>query len=298
MDALTDQRAMHPLILNIDDAVCGVSDATRIDARHWHERIRFGCTTKTYQSFAQEINACLPDRYGTALLGSGDFHHLSLLLIQRVKATRPLTVVVFDNHPDNMRFPLGVHCGSWVRSVAALPAVGHVHMVGMTSGDMGVANAWSHYLRPLRAGKLTYWSTGVDTSWSKWLGVSHAFRSFHSVSELIAAFEQTLRRDTAPVYLSIDKDVLHEGVVQTNWDQGNFDLTHLDYAMRALGGRVVASDITGDISEHQYTTQWKRVLARLDGQQSRFDAATLMRHQHEQARCNRHLIDAIQQLSA
>ena len=71
--------------------------------------------------------------YGTAealsvLLGSGDFHHLSLPLVelearrQRSRAGS-LRVVVLDNHPDNMRFPLGVHCGSWVGRAAALPGV-------------------------------------------------------------------------------------------------------------------------------------------------------------------------------
>src|SRR3989442_1305174 len=83
-----------------------------------------------------------------------------------------------------MRFPWGVHCGSWVRRVALHPAVSHVHVAGITSGDIGRAHAWENYLTPLRAGRLSYWSAGVDTGWARRLGVDAAFRGFASVADL------------------------------------------------------------------------------------------------------------------
>ena len=91
------------------------------------------------------------------MTGSGDFHHVSAILLERLAIATPIDVVVLDNHPDNMRFPFGIHCGSWVRRVAALPQVRHVHVVGISSGDLRLVNAWAHYWAPLLAGKLTYW---------------------------------------------------------------------------------------------------------------------------------------------
>ena len=63
-------------------------------------------------------------------MGSGDFHHVSYLLIERLRRLgRQIQVVVFDNHPDNMRYPFGIHCGSWVWHVSRLPFVERVHVV-------------------------------------------------------------------------------------------------------------------------------------------------------------------------
>ena len=48
-------------------------------------------------------------------LGSGDFHHISEILISRFK--EPLTVISFDFHPDWDTLPPRFGCGSWVSEV-------------------------------------------------------------------------------------------------------------------------------------------------------------------------------------
>src|SRR6185437_14562738 len=131
-----------------------------------------GGSLGTMRRFTAQLDAQLPAQYGTVFTGSGDFHHLSWPLIARLKPAQSIQVVVLDNHPDNMRFPFGVHCGSWVRRVAALPFVEHVHVLGITSHDIGAGHAWENYLAPLLRGKLTYWSMGVDTGWSRRLGIA------------------------------------------------------------------------------------------------------------------------------
>ncbi len=79
----------------------------------WHDPLRFACSTATLHRFAAEVLAPLPAQLGTVMLGSGDFHHLSLPLLRRMRTQVPFQLVVLDNHPDNMRFPFGMHCGSW-----------------------------------------------------------------------------------------------------------------------------------------------------------------------------------------
>ena len=214
------ELANRPVVLDIDRSVGALPGRLVLPLEHWQESIRFGCSLATMRRFRTMLDELLPAEYGTVFTGSGDFHHLSWPLIARLSASRPFQVVVLDNHPDNMRFPFGVHCGSWVRRVAMLPQVSHVHVLGITSADIGAGHAWENYLTPLRRGKLSYWSIGVDTGWARRLGLTHAFRGFDSADAMVDAFVERQRAQTLPSYLSIDKDAFSPEVAHTNWDQG------------------------------------------------------------------------------
>lgn len=279
-----------PLILDLDGTAGVVPDAIRIDLADWQEAVRFGCTRATFAAFNRHLRAQLPARYGTVLLGSGDFHHLSLPLIECCVAQGPFQVVLFDNHPDNMRFPWGIHCGSWVRHVAALPYVSHVHVVGITSQDVGLGAAWEQYWRPLLQNKLTYWCLDVDVRWARWAGLGKAFRRYDAPDAMIADFLGAL--GPGPIYLTIDKDALSPAVVRTNWDQGVLLERHLMAVIEALRGRILASDITGEVSEWTYRTWWKRLLSARDGQ-SAVPAGELAAWQIAQQALNRRLLSAL-----
>lgn len=257
-----------PVLLDLDGSLGAVPGALRLPLQAWHDGLRFACSLRRLRRFDTALDAMLPARYGTVLLGSGDFHHLSLPLIARLarRAPAPLRVVVFDNHPDNMRFPFAVHCGSWVWRVAALPQVARVEVVGITSGDVGAAHAWENHLRPLYRGKLRYWCSGVDVRWARRLGLGRAVRGFASSTEMIDAFLQHLRGTPMPTYLSLDKDVLDPQDARTNWDQGELRVPHLLTAIAYLHGQLLGSDITGEVSPAHYPQWWKRRLAALDAQ--------------------------------
>ncbi len=290
---------MTPLVLDVDGSVGPLAGELRLPLGDWQEAIRFGASLGRYQQFRRHLQAQLPPQHGTAWMGSGDFHHLSWLLIehciarQRFSAARPLRVVVLDNHPDNMRFPWGVHCGSWVRRIAMHPAVSHVHVAGITSPDIGAGHAWENYLRPLHAGKLSYWSCGVDTGWARRLGMSAAFRAFHGLDALADALTATLASERQSTYLSIDKDVFATDVVTTNWDQGQMREAQAMGIIAALGGQLVGSDITGDVSSWQYSTWWKRWLSAGDGQDTAIDAPALAQAQAGQHALNQRLMAAL-----
>ena len=297
---------LHPVVLDIDRSVGRLPHEQRIDMAGWQESLRFGCRLPRLRSFAQALDACLPPTHthGTVFFGSGDFHHLSWPLIARAirqgsyRADRQLRIVVLDNHPDNMRFPFGVHCGSWVRRVALMPEVSHVIVAGITSADIGGGHAWENYLRPLAAGKLSYWSCGVDTGWGRRLGLGRAFRNFDDLASLSATLCETLAADPRPTYLSIDKDALSPEVVRTNWDQGRMTEAQALAIVASLQGRIVGSDVTGEVSSYRYTTAWKRWLSAGDGQDTEIDAITLRQWQHGQAGFNQRLLAAIRRASA
>ncbi|SFD86734.1 hypothetical protein [Paracidovorax konjaci] len=294
---------IRPVVLDLDGSVGPLPGEVRLPlAQAWQERLRFGCGLRALAEFRTALEAGMPPvrAHGTVFFGSGDFHHLSWPLIERCivahgfSRERPLRIVVLDNHPDNMRFPFGVHCGSWVRRVAMLPQVAHVHVVGITSGDIGGGHAWENYLGPLRAGRLTYWSCGVDTGWARWLGIAGRFRSFPDLDALTAEVARFLGRDAAPTYLSIDKDVFSRRVVRTNWDQGGLETRHAAAVIGSLRGHIVGSDVTGDVSTHRYATAWKRWLSAGDGQQTGEEHADLPAWQAAQAAFNMWLLDLLE----
>jgi Arginase family. len=260
--------------------------------REYEESIRFGCSNGRLRRLGAILDASLPSEHGTVFLGSGDFHHLTLPLVARVKGNQAFQVVVLDNHPDNMRFPFGVHCGSWVRRVAMMPRVSHVHVIGITSQDIGRGHAWENYLGPLKAGKLTYWSNGVDTGWAAKLGLSAAFESFPTSDAMVDAFVARQTRAGQPVYLSIDKDAYAPDVAMTNWDQGTLSEAGGAAIIGSLRGRIIASDITGDISRYTYTTWWKRRLSAMD-EQPDIDPLRLRGWQDQQHALNLRLLEAI-----
>ena len=290
---------MNPLVLDVDGSVGPLAGEVRLPLQSWQEAIRFGCTGSRYAAFRAAVEVQMPAQYGTVLMGSGDFHHLSWLLIDRCitrlafSAARPLRVVVLDNHPDNMRFPWGVHCGSWVRRIAMHPAVSHVHVAGITSPDIGVGHAWENYLGPLRAGKLSYWSCGVDTGWARRLGMAAAFRPFDRMDGLVDALTAALDTERQSTYLSIDKDVFSPDVVRTNWDQGQMREEDSTAIIDALQGQIVGSDITGDVSSWRYATWWKRWLSASDGQDTEINAHELAASQVGQHAINERLVERI-----
>jgi arginase family enzyme len=284
--------ASPPVVLDIDGSVGVLPDALVLPMGNWQERIRFGCGMRVYREFAHALGNILPGAYGPVFLGSGDFHHLSYALIARLNPDRMIKVVVLDNHPDNMRFLFGIHCGSWVRRVAALPWVSHVDVLGITSDDVAAAHAWENYFTPLLRGKLTNWCIGVDVRWAARLGLARRFLAFDTAAELLDRFAETRRNDLVPTYLTIDKDVLSEGVVCTNWDQGCMSEAQVLETIALFQRRVIGSDVTGDVSTYRYRTRWKRWISAMDGQPD-VSVAQLADWQRRHHALNRRLLDPL-----
>jgi hypothetical protein len=252
----------RPLILDFDGSVQGLSATDTISLEHRQESIRFGCSMAALRALCEELPVAPP----LVFLGSGDYHHVSYLLIERLRLLRrPIQIVVFDNHPDNMRYPFGIHCGSWVSHVSRLPFVTSIHVLGITSSDVEGLHVFENHLRPLRSGRVRYWCVGPDLRAMRRLGIHHS-QSFQSTGDLLDCFAHESRTWEESLYLSIDKDVLAPAVVQTNWDQGVMTLEELEQGIDIIRNRVVASDVTGDVSSYHFASLWKRILTRLDRQ--------------------------------
>lgn len=283
------------VVLNFDDSAGQPEHALNIELSTWQEVIRFGCKWRDFNDLERHLDDILPmpAALGCVLLGSGDYHHLTQLLLSRLPDQPKIHLIVCDNHPDQMRYPFGIHCGSWVYWASRLKQVARIDVIGISSEDIGLKHAWENHWGPLLTGKVHYWSVKQSAAWTRWIGAKDAWHGFDTADALMAAFLSQLQHDL-PIYLSIDKDVLSEDVVQTNWDQGSFLEQHLIDLIQACKQRLVGADITGDVSAYHYKNRFKRILSASDGQ-AEPSIEEVARWQVEQKQLNQRLITEINQ---
>lgn len=253
------------LVLNFDGSVVPSLDAVSADYTWAEQTIRYGCSLGSYRRVVASLPTP-PSPRCLSYLGSGDFHHISLALIENaIKRTGTrLHLVVLDNHPDNMLYLFGIHCGSWIYHAARLKEIDRVTVIGITSSDIRGLHILENRLGVLRNGKVHYWCFCPTSSIWTWLAPA----GVQSVSPRADLLVKMLKAQTGsmPIYLSIDKDVLLAREVQTNWDQGILSKTELLEFVTLLSPRLAGADICGELSNCTYASIWKKLLTRIDGQ--------------------------------
>ena len=284
------------VVLNFDDSAGIPVAAKNIDLACWQEQIRFGCRWKQFEQLEKSLAEHLTNtnQLGCVLLGSGDYHHLTQLLLQRFDPHKKIHLIVCDNHPDNMRYPFGIHCGSWVYWASRLTQIARIDVIGISSDDISLKHAWENHWSPLYKGKLHYWSIQQNSTWTKWIGAGSAWHGYVEVEQLMLDFFAELQNIHLPIYLSIDKDVLSKDVVMTNWDQGHFLEAHLLNLIQACKDNLIGADITGDVSAFHYQNRFKRFLSESDGQREPSQLEISQWQIHQQA-LNQRLLEYIDQ---
>ena len=284
------------VVLNFDDSVGIPFNSQNIDLMRWQEQIRFGCTWKEFQQLQNYLAKGLAqsNQLGCVLMGSGDYHHITQLLLNRINIDEKIHLIVCDNHPDNMRYPFGIHCGSWVYWASRLPQIARIDVIGIGSSDISLKHAWENHWSPLYKGKLHYWSIQQNANWTKWIAASNAWHGYDEPESLMLDFLDELQKVHLPIYLSIDKDVLSKEVVMTNWDQGYFLEKHLQNLIQVCSGHLIGADITGDVSAFHYQNRLKRFLSESDGQREPTQIEITQWQIHQQA-LNQRLLHSIDQ---
>lgn len=209
--------------------------------------------------------------------GSGDFHHVSSLLIDLAldEAEEAVTIVHIDNHPDWVHFSDGLHCGSWINRVADHPSVAQVITVGVCSNDLVLPERKGANLDLLERRRLElYPFNHAPSRVNRHLKGGYGFdqRSgylhWRTIGDL--GFDRFLdllmgRIDTEAVYISLDKDVLCPLDAVTNWDQGQMKLAEVLCLVSEIGRshRIIGADVTGDYSRPRYGgNAWTKLLKR------------------------------------
>ena len=241
------------LLLDLDGAWPALADLTVRDLREWGPRLRFSAPPREIAAFEQALGESLPP---FLVYGSGDFHHLSALWVQR--QPRLATVVSFDNHPDWDIRPPRWGCGSWVNRALEWPHVQRVSVWGCGNFECWWPGRLFGNNRAERDGRLDVhpWADGRSARDQARPG---AIRR-ENWRKKFSAFAQAL--DDAPVYVTIDLDCLCAEAAATNWESGRFTLEDLTWALRRL--RIGAGDICGAWSAPVYARRRQRFASEMD----------------------------------
>lgn len=240
-----DNVASGVSVLNFDRTYCAQLRLQQTGYEWIHlldlEGVRGYCTMESLR----RINERIAKRRARdiTLLGSGQYHYVSLLLLAEI--LQPFTLILFDRHTDMMQSPASnvISCGSWARTaIRRLPLLKKVVLLGLSDGAAGLVPG---SLRP-RVAHFTY-------------------RRIASANVL----DRVLREiPTEAVYISIDKDVLSPRDALTDWGQGHLGLGHVIEIGNALSRhhKIVGVDICGEYPSSPTTrfTQQSRRAARLN----------------------------------
>ncbi len=210
--------------------------------------------------------------------GSGDFHHVTLVLLETLpKMLQPVTLVLIDHHPDWFVSPPRYHCGNWVAGALRLPGVNSVVLVGQGSADLAGHQFWFAPFGDLCRGRLQLipyatsrirvplrWPATVDgvaSSIRRWYGVELYFDTIaaHGITQVFDGLAERL--SGCRVYLSIDKDCLQHQFAITDWDQGQLSLDDLLKGIQRLqrSVQIVGIDVCGDAAPSALRGLFKRI---------------------------------------
>ena len=229
-----------------------------IAANTWGPMLRMACGWGAFGRFevdlARQLNSTRDASPALSFLGSGDFHHLSLAMVRRVR--QRCNLLVIDNHPDWMRGVPFLHCGTWVYHAAQLPCVDRVFHVG---GEVDFDNFY-RFAAPwkmLRSGKIVALPAIRRMTGRQWAATPHeALRTSPEVAvgrERIETLLEPYRADLAkrPLYMSLDRDVLTAEHAAINWDSGRLtppEVFDLLGAFRSASPSLAGMDVVGDWS--------------------------------------------------
>lgn len=274
---------MHLEILDIDGSLAGQESGfdlgwhsrRRIDLRDLGPALRLWSVSRTIERARARRRAAADSPGPTiTLVGSGDFHHLTALLLEGLG--EPTTVLHFDNHPDWVRLAPRWHCGSWVNQALRLTNVARVVTVGVCSDDLCWPGLKGGNLPALISGRLRLWpwmhapSRVLRTlpdgpSW-RYQGGRMVWNNLADMPAHAAIARILAQIETRTVWITVDKDVLGTADAICNWDQGRMPLDFLCATMTAVGRRHVlaGADICGEYSAPIFSNVAKLWEARRD----------------------------------
>jgi arginase family enzyme len=248
--------ALH---LNLDDAWRDEPlGLPLVDARAWGPRLRFSAPRRLVAEFYREHETNLASPF--LLYGSGDFHYLTALRLNRIAG--PVLLVSFDNHPDWDVRPPKWGCGGWINRALELPHVRRVSVWGCGNFECW----WPHQIfgnrRAERAEILEVHPWADDRPAKDQRRRGAILRdNWHE------HFERFLKMVGGQnLYVTIDLDCLCADEAVTNWEAGRFRIADLEWALGKLreSSQVVGSDICGAYSPPSYARFKQRFAAEFD----------------------------------
>lgn len=174
----------------------------RVDATQVEETNCY-CTEQAEEEIKKLIKPYSAE--GIHFLDSGNYHYVTKFWMEKIE--KPFSLVLFDQHTDMQEAAfLGLlSCGSWVRAALEqnelLQAVCVVGPPCLSIEELNREEPWMSKVKFLSKEELK--------------------------EQRMEIYEQFLKENQLPVYLSIDKDILRKEDSAANWDQGETSLEAL-----------------------------------------------------------------------
>ncbi len=230
---------------------------------------RYFLPCRDLDRLARQLSAA---RDRVVLLGAGDFHHLTAVLVGALLAPgpasagcpsrdpspspaagRPLAVVVIDAHPEWSLPPPGyVHCGSWLPELLAWPGVHAAALVGVgpleAQGLLGSA-VLQGIATAAREGRLRVYPVRRSTVQElhgalRWPDPLVSLED--GFDALIADLIDYLAGHA--LYLSVDKDAVRPEELPGGWGGGEMPADVVLELVRAVAAAlpVAGADVCGE----------------------------------------------------
>jgi arginase family enzyme len=271
-------------ILNFDDSIIkqqrliSLYASEIIDLKDIGPRARLWLDKKTKLIIEKRIQDSAKN--SITFLGSGDFHHISNILISQFN--EPISVIDFDFHPDWDILPPRLGCGSWVNETLKNKNILKFTLFGVSSSDISTFSIQTGNLRSLKNDRLEIYPYAHAPSLVFFRSVPHnvsirkAEKLFFSKKiywnelqskNLVEYFMDIIKHlPSKKVYLSIDKDCLKNEFALTNWEEGKLSLEELLLVLKLIKDslEIVGLDITGDYSKVSIEGRVKKIISQLD----------------------------------
>jgi arginase family enzyme len=254
-------------VLNFDNSVVRQNKLIErfkpiiIDLMDLGPRCRLYSNEKTASEVSERIDPGSGD--SITFLGSGDFHHITSLLLD--KFSEEISVISFDDHPDWDILPPRIGCGSWVTRVLGKDNVKKVILIGASSGDISPSLFRMGNYDSLKGDRLEIYPyqhkptkvffKKIPENISADVKSGLLYDEIHwqelKTKNIAEFFLHILRRLPAKkVYVTIDKDCLKAPYSLTNWAGGHLELDELLLMLKFIkeNTEIVGLDITGDYS--------------------------------------------------
>lgn len=270
-------------ILNFDDSIVKQQNLISqyrteiIDLKDLGPKVRLWMDKKAEKEIEERIRGSTKD--SITFLGSGDFHHISSILISQFH--KPFSVIIFDFHPDWDTLPPHMACGSWVNQILKNKNIEKCILIGVSSDDISSWWVQSGNLDSLKSNRVEIYPyahkpssvffkrvpKNISFEFRKHLLFNKIYWNELKGKNLEDFFLSLLKRiPTKEVYLSIDKDCLKKDYALTNWEEGHLSLGELLLMLKLIKENldIVGVDITGDYSKICIKSKFKSIFSFFD----------------------------------
>lgn len=300
-------------LLNFDDSLLAQTkllqrfDPLIVDGKAYATGVRLWLNQTDIPALTEILS---PSQDTITLYGSGDYHHMSSLLVKQFQ--EPFSLIVFDHHPDWDILPPKIACGSWVSRAVEHEAIQRIILIGIASEDISSPSIYTANLKslthnglciyPYRHSPTKVFFRSVPDNISVGLKRSLAYTEIHWKQLCETSWESFWINlvkgiPTDKIYISIDKDCLRKEFALTNWEEGMLSLDQVVTAIKILKQHktILAADITGEFSPPVFGQDpLKQMIAAFDHPQN-FSASGFSEHQihHINENTNIRLLEAL-----